>query len=109
VQKTDGARVFDATSVVAAAERGDPNATRIVDRAGRFLGVALSHLINLVALDTVVLDGPAFRAGEYLLRAVREAVMEHALHPESVRITRWDAAADTVLEGTLLLAANGDL
>jgi predicted NBD/HSP70 family sugar kinase len=109
VQETDGAGVFDATSVVAAAERSYPNAMRIVDRAGRFLGVALSHLINLLALDTVVLDGPAFRAGEYLLRAVREAVAKDALRPESVRITRWDAAADIVLEGTLLLAANGDL
>ena len=108
-QETDRGRVFDVTGVVAAAERGDPDASRIVDRAGRFLGVALSHVINLVGLDTVVLDGPAFRAGEYLLRAVRDAVTEHTLHPESARITRWDAAADTVLEGTLWLAENGAL
>jgi predicted NBD/HSP70 family sugar kinase len=108
VRETDGARVFDATGVVGAAERGDPTATRIVDRAGRFLGIALSHMVNLLALDTVVLDGPAFHAGEYLLRVVREATTEGALRPGSVRIARGNGA-DTVLEGTLLMAADRDL
>jgi len=60
-----------------AAEAGDPLSRRVLQKAGRYLGLALADLVNLLNPDLVVLDAPG--TGAVLLESAKEALHDHAL------------------------------
>jgi glucokinase len=65
-----------AADVVRAARRGDELATRILDNAGRYLGIALGTLINLFNPQVIVLGGSVLKAGSLLTRPMRRSMIE---------------------------------
>jgi glucokinase len=88
------------------AHDGDPVARDVVTLVGRYLGVGLSNVINILNPEVVVVGGGVIAAGELLLEPARKVVAERALAPsrDQVRIlpTRFGDASGMV--GAALLA-----
>jgi predicted NBD/HSP70 family sugar kinase len=67
------------TTVIEAAEYGDDLARETLAEAGRYLGLAIGNLINLLNPAMVVVGGGTSRAGNLLMQPLREAAMGRAL------------------------------
>lgn len=98
-----------AAAIAAAATQGDEPSRVVVARAGEYLGIAISYLINLLDLERVILDGPAIRAGAYFLETIRASVEAHALDSAEVRIVASSVDNDVMLKGAVFLAMDGEL
>lgn len=70
-----------AEQVHRAAIEGDPGAVGVIETAGRYLGAALTSLVNLFEPEVVVVGGGAMAMGELLLAPARREVRERALRP----------------------------
>jgi len=65
---------LDIACVAQAAHAGDAAVRQIVDEAGRYLGIAIAHLVGILNVERIVVTGPVARFGE-LLRATIEREM----------------------------------
>lgn len=65
--------------VIEAALAGDDLARAVVAETGRYLGLGIANLINLLAPSLVIIGGGLALAGELLLAPVRETAMARAL------------------------------
>jgi len=70
----DGEDLWTTAELVAAARGGDPLAREIFADVGRWLGVALTNVVNLVSPDLVVLGGQLSQAGRSLIDPIAETV-----------------------------------
>lgn len=59
------------------AEEGDPFGIQIVDQFARYLGLACSHLGNLLNPKFIVIGGGISNAGEFLLEKVRKNFLQY--------------------------------
>jgi predicted NBD/HSP70 family sugar kinase/DNA-binding MarR family transcriptional regulator len=73
--------------VIEAAQNGNVTCAGALERAGRYLGVALASLINLLNPSLIVLDGSVIQAGELVMQALRTSAENHSL-PASFAHTR---------------------
>jgi glucokinase len=64
--------------IARAAAEGDATAIEILDRAGRWLGIALAGAIALVAPEVVVIGGGAAPAGSRYARAAEHTARSHS-------------------------------
>lgn len=69
------------------ARDGDPAACEIVERWGRFVGIAVANAINIFDPDEVVLGGGAAAAGDLLLHAARDGARGYVLPGVGARTT----------------------
>lgn len=95
-------------TVVEWARRGEPAAQAIIDEAGRYLGVAIGGLVNLLNPAVVVLGGALTAAGDMLIEPLRVSIHAHALS-RSIAETRivtstLDRRSIAVGAATLVLA-----
>ena len=58
---------------------GDPGCRRVVEDAGRHIGVALANLCNLISPQRIVVGGELAGAGEALLQPMRESMARGAV------------------------------
>lgn len=65
--------------VFQAASAGDVAAKNIVAQTGRFLGIAVANIINLLNPEVVIIGGGVSKAGEDLLRHVRREAQRRTL------------------------------
>jgi len=112
--RVDG-RLDQVTADVVAeqAVEGDPYSVQIIQDAGRYLGVVIAWLINVLNPQAVMVGGCVAPAGEVVLDAIRGAVAAQALEQvaENVQIipvalgmdARAVGAAIVVLERQLTL------
>ncbi len=103
-----GSGKIGAHDVALAARAGDPEARRILARAGEYLGMGISYLLNLLNPEMVVLGGRVIQAGEHLLDPVRASVARHAMRSEGIPIVPSTVGDDIMLRGAVLLAKEGD-
>jgi glucokinase len=91
------------------AHDGDAAAIDAVAAIGRWLGVGIANLVNMLNPDVVVIGGGVVAAGELLLAPAREVVMERALSPskEHVRIVAARFGAESGMLGAATLALDG--
>ncbi len=66
--------------VFLAAEKGDPVAIEIFERTGRLLGTSCADFTTFSTPEAFVFFGGLTKAGEYLMRPLREAYDENVLH-----------------------------
>ena len=66
-QVLESTQDLTARDVAAAAAKGDPAAQAILDRAGRFIGIALTSYLHLFAPSIIVLGGGVSLAGDLIL------------------------------------------
>jgi glucokinase len=99
-------RLITAQDVSAAATLGDKMASVIIGEVGRYLGMAISNLINLLNVEMVVLGGGVIEAGDVLLRPTIEEVRRRALSPpyDDCRIVAGSLGASAGVIGASLLA-----
>jgi glucokinase len=67
-----------AQPIFALAETGDEMAQSVIDEAGRWLGYGLAITATVINPDVLVIGGGVSKAGELLLRPVREAFVEYS-------------------------------
>ena len=73
--------VVTARDVAEAAAAGDPLAVRVWDETTAILGSAVANILDVFNPELVVLGGGVTRAGEQLLRPVRDAGLGQAMGP----------------------------
>jgi len=66
-------------AVGAAAAQGDPDALRLLERAGTALGAGLASFVNIFNPEMIVLGGGVSGIGEPLLEPVRRAIVTFAM------------------------------
>lgn len=66
-------------AVFQAAEQGDPIAIRTFERTGRYLGMALSNMVNVFSPEAIFLFGGVARAGRYLTEPTERYLNEHVM------------------------------
>ena len=91
------------------AHDGDPAAIDALAVIGRWLGVGVANLVNMLNPEVVVIGGGVIAAGDRLLEPVREVVMERALSPskEHARIVPARFGAESGMLGAATLALDG--
>ncbi len=96
-------------AVSRAAHAGDPLAVEAVAEAGRYLGIAVANLFNLVNPSRVLLGGGLTAAGDLLLEPLRAALRERALWASiaqaDVRLGELGDRAAALGAATLVLRA----
>ena len=95
-----------AVDVAQAAKEGDEAAREVLTRAGRYLGIALSNVVNLFEPEVIVIGGSVADAGEAFLGAARDRLdsMLGQQHRRPVRLERARLGNDAGIVGAALLA-----
>ncbi len=85
---------------------GDPHAHAIVERAGRYLGVGITTLVNIFNPEAIVIGGGAAAAGELLLEPARAELAARGLRPsrDQVQILPAHFGAEAGMIGAAVLA-----
>lgn len=65
--------------LVRLAQQGDMGCRRVLGDAGRFIGIAVANLVNLVSPACVVVGGELALSGDVLLDPLREAVRRYSI------------------------------
>lgn len=99
---------LDSRSGLALAEQGDAGAVSVFAAAGRWLGVAVASLTNVLDPDIVVIGGGVSAAGDLLLGPAREEYQRRALPPtRRAPLVLAHLRADAGMVGAGILAAEG--
>ncbi|UOE94957.1 ROK family transcriptional regulator [Alkalihalobacillus sp. LMS39] len=77
LDKVDGEVVFKA------AKAGDAFAKEVLTESGKYLGMSIANLINVLNPELVVLSGGVSRAGDFLLQPIRSIVEKRVLTPSA--------------------------
>lgn len=67
-------------TIVAAAEAGDVLARRLLADSGRWLGIGIATLVNILNPQLIIVGGEGVRAGEWRFGPMQEAIREHAFN-----------------------------
>lgn len=62
-----------------AAEAGDPLAARILEDTGRYVGIAMANVVNILNPQRVIVGGGVAQAGEWLLGPMRREIRRRSL------------------------------
>ena len=91
------------------AHDGDAAAIDAVAAIGRWLGIGIANLVNMLNPQAVVIGGGVIAAGELLLEPARAVVAERALSPsrEHARILPARFGAESGMLGAAALAFDG--
>ena len=91
------------------AHDGDAAAIETLTVTGRWLGVGVSNLVNMLNPEVVVIGGGVIAAGELLLEPARAVVAERALSPsrEHARVVAARFGAESGMLGAAVLAFDG--
>ncbi len=99
--------VATAREVELAAQRGDPKAAEVLQRAGRHIGRALGGLMNLLDPDAIAVGGGVMRRSGMVWPAAKAAVAEGSFASvrSRCRLLRAALGEEQGLVGSLELAA----
>jgi glucokinase len=75
-----------AQSVSDAAQKGSPFCRELLRRTGRFLGIGMATLVNVLDPQVIVVCGGMAAAGDLLFEPCRAAVRRLAMRPASERV-----------------------
>lgn len=91
------------------AKKGNRRASALWEEAGRYLGVALSGVVNLLNPDVIVLGGGVANAGKILFSAVKKTIRKRAMPTAAkhVQVLRAKLGNDAGLIGAAILVKEG--
>jgi predicted NBD/HSP70 family sugar kinase len=81
------AAAIDFNTFCRALEEGDDGVAGIVTEVGRYLGIAVAHIVGLLNVERIVLTGAIAALGPPLLEAVKTSLARHALAPLAAMTT----------------------
>ena len=101
-----GLEKLNAAAVFAAAAGGDSEATLLIERAGRCLGIAVANTANLLNPERVVIGGGVAENGDLLFAPVSREVARAALEParSTIRIVKAALGGRAGVLGAVALA-----
>ena len=88
-----GASRGSLAEVISDARAGDLACRRLLSEAGRYLGIALSHAVKIIAPGTIVVGGELGAAGSLVFESVRTELAEQGLRRADMAILGCVAAA----------------
>lgn len=96
----------DIDSLVAKAQVGDPHARAAFARAGAYLGLAISTVVNLFDPEAVIIAGERADAADYFLPEMKKVFVENAVYDlaEETNIIVIKPDNDLWLKGVAALA-----
>lgn len=99
-------REMVADDIIKAALAGDGLSHVVLERTGRYLGIATGGLINLLNPDMVVFGGPIMQVGDILLKPIIEETRQRAFGPsfDSCQIVAGKLGTLAGVVGAALLA-----
>ncbi|MEC0274489.1 MULTISPECIES: ROK family glucokinase [Peribacillus] len=77
-QKVEEGNTVTSKLLFQCAAAGDPLSKAVVDKVGNYLGLALSHVGNVMNPDKIVIGGGVSQAGDILLDPIRSAFGKYA-------------------------------
>jgi glucokinase len=97
---------FTVTDIVEAARGGDDFAEMMLERTGKFIGMAVASVINLLNIERIVIGGRVMEAGDLILKPLKEEAERLAFKPcyEATEIVTATLGVDAVAIGATLLA-----
>lgn len=90
-ENSGAVELLDLDTIVDAADAGDEDARRALGESGRWLGIGLATIANLLAPEMIIVGGEGVRAGEWRIGPMRESFVEHAF-------ADFDSQATLVIE-----------
>lgn len=105
LRRSAGDGELHAGIVKVAADKGDPAARLILDRAGRALGAALGTFTNIFNPRMIVIGGGVATLGDHLLAPARRTMQAHSFNDmrADVTITTSSLGKDTGIYGAAAL------
>lgn len=94
-----GPSEITAKLVYDAAEMGDFLAMDIFARVGKYLGIGLSNLVNLLDLPLVVLGGGVMKASKYIFPTMFESLKQHMVREEELEVITSPLGDDVGIVG----------
>ena len=97
---------IDAGVIVQAALEGDPIAQGILQRAGRYLGIAVGNILGVISPQRVIFGGGVSLAGDLLLEPILQTVRErvHVVPLQKVEFVLAELGINGGLIGAALWA-----
>ena len=97
---------IDAGFIVQAALDGDPIAQGILQRAGKYLGIAVGNILGVISPQRVIFSGGVSSAGDLLLRPIVQTVNErvHVIPLQKVEFVMAELGINGGLIGAALWA-----
>jgi len=97
---------FTAGDLAHEATNGDDFSIMMIERTGRFIGIAVGSIINLLSIERIVLGGAVMEAGDLILKPIIEEAGKRSFQPcfESTKIVAAELGADGIAIGAALLA-----
>ena len=98
-----------AEKIYEAGRKGDALALAVFERAGMYLGVALSNLINLLNPEIIVIGGGVANGWDLFVNPMRKTIAKRAFpsQAEHVKIVRAECGDNAGLLGAARLAFDG--
>ena len=75
------------------AERGDKKALKVYDEYGRYLGIGLANVINLLDPEVVVIGGGIANSYKFFLKETKKEIKKRVLSPISKKYVKIKRAA----------------
>ncbi|ADU29307.1 ROK family transcriptional regulator [Evansella cellulosilytica] len=92
-------------SVIQAAQDKDPFALEVLEETGRYLGIAIANIINILTPSKVILEGRIFEIGDVIIEPLRQIVQRSTLRnlPGEVSIVTSDLGKKGMVMGAYTL------
>lgn len=81
-----GANFSTAKDIYEAARKGNKLACELLEETGRYLGIGIANLVNLLNPEMVVLCGRMAKAGNYILKPIRKEVKKRSFPVPAKRV-----------------------
>ena len=97
---------FTAGDLAREANNGDDFSIMMIERTGRFIGIAVASMINLLSIERIILGGAIMDAGDLILKPIIEQARKRSFQPcfEATKIVAAELGVDGVAIGAALLA-----
>ncbi len=96
-----------AKDITQAAQKGDPLAVAALDRAGKYLGLAMANFLQIFNPSIIILGGGVSQSGDLILKPMKASMLERVMGPEyltNLTITLAQLGDTVGLLGALALA-----
>jgi glucokinase len=97
---------FTAEDVAHEAKNGDDFSMMMIERTGRYIGIGVASVLNLLNIERVVLGGGVMDAGELILNPIIHEARRRAFQPcfEATQIVAATLGPDAASIGVAMLA-----
>jgi glucokinase len=97
---------FTVADIANEALNGDDFANLMLERTGRFIGVATAALINLLNVECILFGGDVMKAGDLILQPIIKEAARRSFQPcfEAARIVAGALGEDATAIGAAILA-----